>query len=181
MKLHLANGVWIGNIDPFFKNLDTSDESKLEITSHERWVSVHPVVLTIVAALGLKTLSQGKRIDFRIMQAASKHYFERMGLFKILRLESGMKIKRHESSGKFVPLQVIKNAEELDRFITDMIPLLHKEPEKVAPIKYVVTELVRNVLEHANSKVGAVVCAQYYPDSNTIRIGVTDIGMGIRK
>lgn len=181
MRLHLPNSVWIGNIDPFLKSLDTSNEKKLEVTSHEKWISVHPVVLTMVAALGLKILTKGKPIKFEEMQATSKHYFKRMGLFKILNLDSKMVIKEHESSGRFIPLQIIRDSRELDRFIRDMIPLLHKEPEEVAPIKYVITELVRNVLEHAHSEIGAVVCAQYYADSNTIRIGVTDVGIGIKE
>lgn len=181
MKLHLGNSVWIGNIDTFFKTLDLSDESKLLITSHEKWVSVHPVVLTIVAALGLQVRNKGKDIDFEIMQAASKHYFERMGLFRILELNSEMKIKKHEPSGRFVPLQIIKTASELDFFITEIIPLLHKEPANVAPIKYVIYELVRNVIEHASSEIGAVVCAQYYKKSNRIRLGVTDAGIGIKE
>ncbi|MBI4450714.1 sensor histidine kinase [Candidatus Woesearchaeota archaeon] len=181
MKLHLPNSVWIGNIDPFLKNLDASDERSLEISSHKKWVSVHPVVLAMVAALGLKIINRNKPIRFEKMEATSMHYFERMGLFKVLKLNSGIKIKEHEPSGRFIPIQIIKNSKELDTFITNMIPLLHKEPAKVAPIKYVITELVRNVFEHAYSEVGAVVCAQYYAKSNTVRIGVADVGIGIKK
>jgi len=62
-----------------------------------------------------------------------------------------------------------------------MIPLLHLKPEQSEPIKYIISELVRNVLEHASSHHGAIVCAQYYKKSNTIRIGVVDIGVGIKK
>ena len=42
------------------------------------------------------------------------------------------------------------------------------------------SELVRNVLEHAGSPHGAFVAAQYYAKSNTIRIGISDVGVGIR-
>lgn len=180
MKLHLPNSVWIGNIDPFLKKMDTSN-GELEISSHKDWISVHPVVLCMVTSLGLKIRHENKKILFQKMTATSKHYFHRMGLFKLLKLKSEMEIKEHESAGRFIPIQIIKNSKELDNFITEMIPLLHKEPDKVEPIKYVVTELVRNVFEHAQSKIGAVVCAQYYPKSNTIRIGVVDIGIGINK
>ena len=62
-----------------------------------------------------------------------------------------------------------------------MIPLLHLEPKHAEPIKYIVSELVRNVLEHASSKDGAVLCAQYYKKSNTIKIGIADTGVGIKK
>ena len=61
-----------------------------------------------------------------------------------------------------------------------MIPLLHLEPEQAQTIGYVVSELVRNVIEHANARNGAVLCAQYYKKSNSIRIGIADTGVGIK-
>ena len=42
------------------------------------------------------------------------------------------------------------------------------------------SELIRNVLEHARSSKGAFVAAQYYKKSNAIKIGVADTGIGIR-
>ena len=64
-----------------------------------------------------------------------------------------------------------------------MIPLLHlvDNPKQAEPIQYIVGELVRNVIEHSQSKDGAIVCAQYYKKSNTIRIGIVDGGVGVRK
>jgi len=62
-----------------------------------------------------------------------------------------------------------------------MIPLLHLEPRHAEPIGYIVSELARNVLEHARSEQGAILCAQYYKKSNTIRIGIADTGVGIKE
>ena len=45
---------------------------------------------------------------------------------------------------------------------------------------YILSEIIRNTLDHSGSKNGAMVCAQYYKKSNTIRIGVVDVGVGIR-
>lgn len=62
-----------------------------------------------------------------------------------------------------------------------MIPLLHIQPAQAEPIEYVISELVRNVFEHADSCVGAIICAQYFKKSNRISIGVADIGLGIKR
>jgi len=174
------NSVWIGNIDPFIRSFDISNEHILEITSHKKWVSVHPVVLCMISALGLFMREHGAKINFEKMEATSKHYFHRMGLFNLLNLDSEMKITPHESAGRFIPIQQIKNSEDLEGFIKEMIPLLHLEPNKVEPIKYIISELVRNVFEHSSSTNGAIVCAQYYKKSNTIRLGVVDTGVGIK-
>lgn len=181
MKIHLPNSVWIGNIDPFIRSFDTSNKKILEITSHKKWISVHPAVLCMITALGLFAREEEAELHFGKMEAKSKHYFERMGLFKILSLDSEIKITPHESAGRFIPIQKITNSKELECFITEMIPLLHLNPEQAEPIKYIISELVRNVFEHASTKEGAIVCAQYYKKSNTIRIGVVDIGVGIKR
>jgi len=179
MKIHLPNSAFIGNIDSFLKGIDFTNANILEITANEKWVSVHPVVLSIVAAIGLPVSPEN--IDCKKLTAKSAHYLERMGLFDFLGIESGMQIEKHESAGRFIPLTQIKNSDELSKFITDMVPLLHVKPLQADSIKYVVSELGRNVLEHAQSIVGAVISAQYHRKSNMIRIGIVDTGVGVRK
>jgi hypothetical protein len=135
----------------------------------------------MVASLGL-TVEDKTKIDVVPLVAKSKNYFERIGLFKVIGVSSGFTVTEHDPSGRFIPLSLIRTSDELPKFITEMVPLLHIiEPEYSEPIRYVMSELIRNVLEHANSPFGALVCAQYYPDSSTIRIGVVDRGVGIKR
>lgn len=178
MRIHLPNSAFIGNIDPFLRGIDLSNPKILEITTNDNWISVHPVVLSLVAALGLPKGS--KQIECDTLTAKSAHYLERMGLFRFLDIDSGISIKEHESAGRFIPIHQINNSEELSYFIKEMIPLLHLQPSQVQPIRYVVSELVRNVIEHADSKSGAIVSAQYYKKSNRIGIGIVDSGLGIK-
>ena len=183
MKIHLPNSAFLGNINAFLRTIDFTNKEILEITSNEKWISVHPVVLCMVASLGIEVLEKTPNNSIHCVKfkAASKHYFEVMGLFSFLNLNSEMDITKHESSGRFIPLTQIKKSSDLSRFIEDMIPLLHLDQKNVQPIKYIVSELVRNVLEHSESKNGAIVCAQYYAKTNTIRIGIVDSGVGISK
>lgn len=177
MKIHIPNSAFLGNIDSFLKSISTNDGKNLYVTAHDQWVSVHPMVLCMLAAYG-KTVSPAN-IHFKKMEAKSKGYFERMGLFKFMGLDSGIQIREHESAGRFVPLTQIKNSDELTDFIQDVTPLLHLEPVHADPIKYIMSELIRNVLEHSLSKNGAFVMAQYYKKANVIRIGIADTGVGI--
>lgn len=178
MKVHLANNDYLRNIDSFLRNLDTSEPNTLAITTNDKWISVHPAILTLVAALGITIGPES--ITFDEITARSGHYLDRMQLFKILGKKSPFKIASHEPAGRFIPLTQIKTQAEQSRFISDMIPLLHLPPTKVDAIKYTVGELVRNVLEHSESANGAIVAAQYYQDSNVIRLGICDTGIGIR-
>jgi len=179
VKIHLPNFALIRNIDPFLKGFNSDGMDVLEVTANDKWVFVHPLVISMVAALGLKV---GKgNVSFQKSQAKSMHYFERIGLFKMLGIDSEITMEAHEESGRFIPVTQIRTSEEQSKFISDVIPLLHlKKQYQVQTIVYVLGELVRNVLEHSESEHGALVCAQYYKKPNCIRIGIADTGMGIK-
>lgn len=164
-------------MDPFFRGFDPSNSDFLEITANEKWISVHPVVLSMIAALGV---SLKPEVRCEKLEARSKHYLVRMGLFKMLKIKSEITMIEHEPAGRFIPLIQIHTSAELTKFITEMIPLLHLGQDQAQTIGYIVSELARNVIEHANSKDGAFLCAQYYKKSNTIRIGIADAGVGIK-
>ncbi len=181
MRCHISNSVFIGNIDPFIRSFDFTDSDSLQISTHDRWMSVHPVALAMIAGLGL-TVPKGN-VRFDDLNATSSHYLQRMGLFELLGIDVERNIAMRDPSGRFVPLTIIKTATEQTKFITDIMPLLHldKTPEHAEAIRYVVSELVRNVLEHSKSPDGAIVAAQYYKKSNRISIGIVDTGIGIKR
>ena len=179
MKIYIPNSAWLGNIDKFLSSFDESESDKLTITANKQWISIHPVALSMVAALGLSC--KPENIACEQIEAKSKHYLKRMNLFDLLKVDSGIKIIEHEPAGRFIPLTQITDSNNLSDFITDMIPLLHLKPEQAEPIRYVMSELMRNVFEHAESKIGAIVCAQYFSKTNRISIGIVDRGVGIKE
>lgn len=179
MKIFLSNADYLGNFQSFLANFDPSQPKQLEITTHKKWVNVHPVVLTMIATLSQTVKPSQLTIDE--VTARSGHYLDRMGLFKILGQKSPFAIVRHEPAGRFVPLTQIKTQEEQSNFIAEMIPLLHLKPDQADAIKYTVGELIRNVLEHALAPDGAFVAAQYYAKNNIVRLGICDTGIGIRQ
>jgi anti-sigma regulatory factor (Ser/Thr protein kinase) len=182
MKVHIPNSAFLGNINNFLSTLDMQDINTLEITTNPKWLSVHPAVISMIAALG-KSVDPKKIICGEIL-ASSGHYLERMGLFKFLGIKPKIKtIKEHEPAGRLIPITQIKNSEDLDNFIKELVPLLHldKEPNHAHAIQHIFSELIRNVLEHSRAGEGAIVCAQYFKKSNKIAIGVADAGVGLKE
>jgi anti-sigma regulatory factor (Ser/Thr protein kinase) len=102
-----------------------------------------------------------------------------MGLYELSKTPSPFVYHKKEEAGRFVPIKVIKTAKDQSRFITDMIPLLHLSEKNAIVVKYVIGELVRNVLEHSFAKDGAIVAAQYFKKTNRVSIGICDTGIGI--
>jgi len=178
MRFYIPNSAFLGNINHFLNAFDPDEPDRLEITANPKWISVHPVALCMIAATGKPI--KPENITCEIV-AKSGHYLQRMGLFDFLGIESGMIVEEHEAAGRFIPLTQIKTSDGLSRFLTEMVPLLHLEPIYVEPIQYTISELVRNVLEHAYTDEGAIVAAQYFKKSNTIRIGIVDTGIGIKE
>lgn len=66
------------------------DPSKLEITTHDKWISTYPVVLAMIVARGLDVKSGNITSD--TLTARSGHYLERMKLFEMLGIRSGISI-----------------------------------------------------------------------------------------
>lgn len=179
MKIHLPNSAFLGNIESFISKADFADQSRLDISVNPNWVSVHPVVLAATAALALECREKDVLISVDDVAPRSLPYLVRMGLYDFLGKDAPKDIQAHEESGRFIPLRKVASGNELTAFITDMIPLLHASPKNVDPIKYVVSELIRNVIEHSGSRVNAIICAQYFKKTKRISIGVADRGIGI--
>ena len=179
MKIHLSNYDYLRNFGVFLRGFDAENPSCLSITTNDKWINVHPGILTVVAALGLKVGPEN--IQFDEITATSGHYLDAMGLFKIINKPSPFSISTHEPAGRFIPLTQIKTPAEQSRFISDMIPLLHLEPADTEAIKYTIGELVRNVLEHSQSDNGAIVAAQYSQEKKIIRLGICDTGVGVKE
>jgi len=177
VKVYLSNSNYLRNFESLLKTFNPTRPDELEITTHDKWVSVHPVVLAMVAALSKTVHPDAIVLDD--VTATSGHYLARMGLFDVLGKDSPYSIAEHEAAGRFIPITQIRTQEEQSKFITEMIPLLHLQPQQADAIKYTVGELVRNVLEHSGSREGAFVAAQYYPHAKMVRLGICDTGVGI--
>lgn len=179
MKIFLSNHGNLRNFRSFTESLDLSHPNHLEISTHDKWVTVHPANLVMAAALAMKVGKASSSIVGRIPETG--RYLDRMGLYELTSTPSPFIYQKKEEAGRFVPIKVLKTSQDQSLFISDMIPLLHLSEENSTVVKYIIGELVRNVLEHAYAKDGAVVAAQYYKKTNRVSIGICDTGIGIWK
>ena len=83
-------------------------------------------------ALATRTSGDSVRVR-RLVNNPSTRYLERMGLFRMMGVESGIAVTEHEAAGRFVPLTQIHGSSELNDFVVDMVPLLHTEPKRRRP------------------------------------------------
>ncbi len=177
MKVFLSNQGNLRNFKGFVESLDLSEPGKLEISTHDKWVTVHPANLVIAAALAIKVGKEATEIIGEVPETG--RYLDRMGLYNLTKTSSPFVYHKKEEAGRFVPIKIIKTSEAQSRFIADMVPLLHLSEKNAIVVKYIISELVRNVLEHSFAAEGAIVAAQYYKKTNRVSIGICDTGIGI--
>jgi hypothetical protein len=128
---------------------------------HPSWCHMQPWVL---AALGAWAIAARlEKMTIEIENAHTAGYAWRFGLDELLGADVPETVTQHEETGRFIPLKVITGTHDLKPLIADIAPLLHLagQPDQAKAIQYVMSEMVRNVLEHSRAPAGAVVAAQY--------------------
>jgi len=181
--LYIPNSIALRNFDSIFKNNDYDfSDGTVDITFHPTYVAMHPVGLAFYAALGdffvAKGIETNATIDYRIR---SLPYLQRMGLFKVLNYRDPKPTKKHEESGRFIPLTRISTSDDLTTFLKTIDPILHTSSDTSRVVKHVFSELLRNVLEHSLAPNGGHVCATYNRKRKKISVGISDNGQGILK
>lgn len=179
MKIYLSNQGNLRNFKSFVESVDLSNGDQLDIYTHQKWVTVHPANLVLTAALAIQIGKNNSQIIGKVPETG--RYLDRMGLYGFTKTISPFVYHKKEEAGRFVPIKIIRTPTDQSIFITDVIPLLHLSEKNALVVKYIIGELVRNVLEHARADHGAVVAAQYFKKTNRVSIGICDTGIGIWK
>lgn len=179
MKIYFSNQGNLRNFRTFLRKVDLSNPEELEISTHPSRIIVHPAHLVFAAALAQKIGKANSTISVPLPKSGL--YLDRMGLFDFLKTPSPFKYNKIEEAGRFIPLRIIKTGENQSKFIADIVPLLHLPENKARIVRYVIGELLRNVLEHSYSANGAIAAAQYYPRSNKVSLAICDTGIGVWK
>jgi len=173
---------YLNDIERFLRLVEDDGEARLRFRLHDGLFSVHPVVLTMIAAIGKASAAEGRRVllEERTVNSSTR-YLQRMGLFDHMGIDAEIPVTGHEPAGRFIPLRRVQDNAQLNDFIRDFVPLLHMAPQDADAVKYVLFELLRNVLEHSGSEQGAFVAAQIARRDKRLLVGVADAGVGIRK
>lgn len=108
----------------------------------------------------------------------SNRYFEQMGLPHLL--ATGESTQRWDDSCRNTGLHVIRSHRDVTRFIASAAALgTGALADTLDALKYGMSELTRNVVQHAQSPVGGVAIAQYFPDLPAVQVAICDAGRGI--
>ncbi len=155
-----------------------NNEDAISIGSPKGVFFAEPFALSMLAAFGDEAASKNVSITLETPSVLGLRYAKRMRLFDFLKVSYDQSVREQEEAGRFIPIARVSSPDDLKAFIAQLMPLWHLPEESAAAVSYCVSELVRNVLEHAGPS-SAYVCAQYYEEKQRVEIGVADRGKGI--
>lgn len=178
MKITFSNVDQLKSLNYFLATNDLFQGNFLEVETVTNWMNVHPACLVFTAALAAEVGRDNTVIKANSERAAM--YLDRMGLYNFSRDTCPVQYTRHEEAGRFIAITQVRTDAEQSQLIADLHPILHLSPEKAGTIKYVLGELIRNVIEHSESKNGAFVAVQYVAVKEKLSIGICDTGIGLR-
>jgi anti-sigma regulatory factor (Ser/Thr protein kinase) len=182
MRVGLPDRSYLADLERFLAMIVDDGATDLTFAPKQGLFSLHPMVLCMIAALADDCRLHGGTVEVEgLIANNSTRYLQRMGLFKMMGVETNLPVVEHDPSGRFIPLTRITNNSDLTKFVTDFVPLLHATPGEADSVKYVLFELIRNVLEHAGAGDRGAIAAAQVTKSGRLLIGVADSGIGVRK
>ena len=101
-----ANSARLQNIDTFLKKY-SPDGSTFDVSSHDRYIYVHPAALAMAACAGVTCKNNSIPAQGAVADMASVPYLVRMKLFEHLGIHPPREIIEHEEAGRFIPLTQI--------------------------------------------------------------------------
>lgn len=106
------------------------------------------------------------------------NFFKCCSEFEQLREE---KFGRHDPYGRFVPITEIQSMHETDSIAEQIVKIIFSKSSAPgeAQVKYILTELMDNALQHSESRIGCIAQAQLYAEKFVEGV-ILDCGMGIR-
>jgi hypothetical protein len=140
-----------------------------------------PWIVTQFAAWALHVKERrGRRIDLKIdPRSVAGSFLARAGFPELLG-STGYPAEANLEQ-RIVKLTRVRTASDIAGVSSRIMEVLRIEDEEVGgAIKYSLIELLRNVVQHANSPTGGLAMAQYFPSTGLVEVVVADLGIGIR-
>lgn len=182
MHIGLPDRSYLSDLERFLSMVKDDGSADLVFTPKQGLFSLHPLVLCMIVALADRARANGGTVRVEgLLPNASTRYLQRMGVFDLMGVTTQLPVTAHDPSGRFIPLTRIANNSELTKFVTDFVPLLHATPGEADSVKYVLFELIRNVLEHAGAQDRGAIAAAQVTRGGRLLIGVADSGIGVRE
>ncbi len=143
-----------------------------------RWIEALPLVILAAYLNDHRRRSQG---GSRITLPDRYEFLQRMDFFQAIGIRLRETFRRHEPSGRFVPVREVGMSREVQDAAAEIVNTLRVGDREAANVlRHCIGEVIDNVFVHANSPTNATICAQHFPNARRTQVGIVDTGIGFR-
>lgn len=181
-QIAVPDGVSDKRLRDFFRGWwwRTDLQPPVELTFEDcRFIAPYGVTLFAAYTLWMREVKKCHvSITFN-PNTASGNYLIQSGFLELL--GEGKYPTQSDHTDRIVKLTRISTASEIPAFAASVMSILRIEDEELAgAVQYSLIELLRNVVQHAESHGGGVAMAHYYPTTGLVEVCVADMGLGIK-
>lgn len=152
-----------------------SATEEVTVRCEEPITHIEPLPLAMLAAWADLLLSKGVRV--RVDDSVKSEYTWKFGLLSSL---AGRPPPPAINDSRYLPPTAIRSDEDRQRLLSQVAPILNvTDDAQRNALRECLSEILRNVAEHADSERGAFVCASYFPGADRVSIAVVDTGVGV--
>lgn len=194
MKINIPRVLDLDNTLSFCDKLKADPKEKEYIYDYKNMEKVEPFGLLLLSSKIRRFVNslpncEHKDCNFKNDNNASG-YAAHMGFFKSVYQDYGKEPGEAPGSSTYIPLTEL-NFDDVRRDGEDLYYYINKTSEAIANIlarrdnnlseylKYCISELVRNVLEHSESE-SFWYAGQYWPSKGIVEVAVLDEGIGMK-
>lgn len=194
--LYYPNSCAIDDVLAFCADLDGSNNVDELTVDFSHMGRVEPFAMLFVARR-LRTFEvENRRIKVSYTNYEPHSYVGHMGFFKSFGLNFGKNPGEANGNNTYLPLTILRTQsirdeankewkseqDIIERKAAELASILSQEKDGnlVDVFTYSLREIVRNVVEHSESKQLAY-CAQYWPAYHKVEIAILDAGIGLRE
>lgn len=181
LNIEIPSALGDKSLCSFFRGWTWHDNPVAPVTINvERGTHIAPWAATLFGAyaIWLKEV-RGKEVILNYdRNSYVGKFLLRLGLPQLLGESVGFS---PEEDSRIFPITRISESKQIAPTVNSIMAMLSIGDEEVeGAIKYSLVELLRNVVQHSNSRIGGLVSAVFFPTSGIVDVVVADIGRGIR-
>jgi anti-sigma regulatory factor (Ser/Thr protein kinase) len=145
-----------------------------------RWIE--PLPIAVLAAMCRDHLARNPTEEHTVVSAERREFLQRMDFFHTIGAKLPERFKRHDASGRFVPVRSVQGGADVAKAAGEIVKTLRVDDLDAAnTLRHCVGEILDNVFVHARSPVDAMICAQHFPNAGRSQVAIVDTGVGFRE
>jgi len=179
--IHIPDKLGDKDLCSFFRGWTWHDDPPSPVLlSINHGTHIAPCAVALFAAYGI-WLQEGKGKEIQLSyteDSYSGRFLRRIGFPQVLGFDQE---EPPDPEQRIFPLTRVRESKEIAPMANALMAMLQIGDSEIEDaVRYSLVELLRNVVQHARSRIGGLVSAAYFPKSGIVDVVVADIGCGIR-